>query len=119
MQTIKLDLTREVNALGMRINPQTGKGDGAVQFTTPLSKYVTDNLMRVHSIKKALDVRDLLDKIKTNAQFNATDEELKVILGIFRNVETENIYVFSDMVKELNPNFDLVEFEAANFQDRQ
>ena len=106
----KLDLTKEVIATGIRRNQMTNENE-QVLVKTPLSAFVNQQLNRVGTFEEAEKVRSLITKVETDKVFEVTPEEMKIVLRIFQRSETKTMLAFSDMAKELNKDFDIIQFE--------
>ncbi|MDR0370774.1 MAG: hypothetical protein LBH80_02820 [Prevotellaceae bacterium] len=106
---LKLDLTKTTTAVVVR-----RRGDGREiqqEEKTPLSGFVTQSLKRVRSFAEAEANRNLLKNASSGKPFSVTPEEFKIVFDVFKNAETETMLAFSDMVREQNNGFSVVEYE--------
>lgn len=108
---MKVDLTKTVVATFVR-RVQDGS-EMQVQKETSLSQIATQHLRRVRTFKEAEAVRDLLQKVKLDAEFLTTESEFNILFNIYRSAETETKLVFADMVHELNEDFSIVQYEES------
>ena len=107
----KLDLTQKVTATEFKPNQQGQLT--AVKKEVPLSNIALDflNRSRPGSFAKIEELNDLIEKSKSNAPFEVTKEQMKIIFRIFQRTEISIITAFSKMVESENKDFDSVEFE--------
>jgi len=106
----KLDLTKEVIASGYQMNPQM-RTQVQVTKKVKLSDFVSQALSRPGSFERMIETKSLYAKAKQNCQIEISDDEMKIVLGIFRATEITTMSAFQDMVEELNPNFSIVDIE--------
>ena len=107
-----LDLTKKVQATNVRVNRQTGAEEQFIT-ETPLSNFVLQTLRYSGSFERAKAVEALVEKAESGKQFKATGDEMPIVVGIFQRAETRPMNAFRKMVEELNPDFDLVQYEKS------
>jgi len=107
-----LDLTRTVKATNVRMNRQTNVEEQFVT-ETPLSNFVSQALRYTGSFERAKAVEALVEKVETGKQIKVTEDEMPIVVSIFQRAETKPMNGFRKMVEELNPDFDLVQYEKS------
>jgi hypothetical protein len=107
---IKLDLTIETTAVVGQIIPGQQNMTQSVK-KVKLANFLSQALRNLNTFSEVEANRELIKNASVDSKFSVTDIDFETVFKIFKKTPTSTKLVFMDMIKECNPEFDLIEYE--------
>jgi hypothetical protein len=104
---MKLDLSRAIQSQGWVFDPQARQRVPATQEVA-IRKVILDSTAQTRDFKEAMRVKSLREKAKSAAdEVELSQEEFKVLAGIYYTRPTDEKLALIEILQELNPEFEV------------